>query len=174
MPKSEQTRSFKEFSGGYLYYQDSLTSEDLDDYYFFSVPSEKFITFKIESSNPNYIVELGKVDWNTGMYYSTSMTTTTSGGIKPVNGLTKGDWAIRVYSTGNVEDSYTVAANVTCPSNVVEVLYIDSDLSKQIVKLSSGDLYQNDIDLNSVVNRMMSVEVAFSREDSEVHFPLMI
>lgn len=171
LPQSAYTRSNMQFTGGYLYHEDTLTSSDATDMYFFSVPSTKFMTFRINSNNPNYIVELGMVDWEAGIYYPVDVVATPNDGITPIDGVFGGDWALRVYSSGTVGNSYTVAANVQSPTNVVEIQYINADLSRQIVKLTSGEIYQNNINLTKAINNIRNSAVTFNMEDSWPVYP---
>lgn len=173
LPKNVSARSFSysDFSGGYLNKADSLTETDVDDYYFFSTSATKFLAFKINSTNANYVVEVGVVNWDNGMYYPTSYQTNPSTGTVWLNGVAAGDYALRVYSTDTVGDSYTVTANALCPSSVSDIYYESADLSLLVVKLNSGAIYQNNINLETQANKVLASPVELCLEDSWPVYP---
>lgn len=171
LPKSAYSRANMQFTSGSLHYSDTLTSDDSTDLYFFSVSSTRFASFTISSSNSNYIAELVSVDWDAGLFYPTGMTISPKQGNKYVNGVTSGDWAFYVHSANTVGDSYTISANVKCPSNVTQVLYISPDFSKQVVKLESGSIYQNNRSLSNIVDSLSYSKVEFEMEDSWPVYP---
>ncbi len=172
LPKSAYDKSYMQFENGYLSYSDSLTYDDATDMYFFSVPSDKFMTFKITSNNDDYVAEVAIVDWTSGVFYPTGVMVSSNQGIKAVDGISENQsWALYVHSNGTVGDTYQITANVKSPSNVAEVKYITSDLSKQVVELKTGILYLNDMNLTNSINNVQNTEVEFSMEDSWSVYP---
>lgn len=167
------TRSFhdSDFSGGYLHKTETLTEEDIDDYYFFSVTSTKFLSFKINSPNADYHVELGLMDWDEGMYYATTIKGNTAAGSVWVQDVPSGDYALHIYSDGTVGDSYTVAANTLCPSNVTGVYYESDDLSTIVTRVGTSTIYQNNMNVSNQLNSVLNKPVAFFMEDSWPVYP---
>lgn len=167
------TRSFNDFdfSGGYLYKTETLTEDDRDDYYFFSVTSTKFLSFKINSPNADYYVELGIMDWNEGIYYATTLKGNTANGSVWVKDVPSGDYALHIYSDGAVGDSYTVAANALGPSSVTGVYFENDDLSTVITRVGSSTIYQNNMNVSNQLNKVLDAPVAFFMEDSWPVYP---
>ena len=173
VPSNTSTYSFNDsdFSGGYLNKAETLTEDDKDDYYFFSVTSTKFLSFKVNSPNANYYVELGLMDWNEGIYYATTLKGNTADGSVWVKDVPSGDYALHIYSDGTVGDSYTVAANALCPSNVTGVYFESDDLSTIVTRVGSGTIYQNSMNVSNQLNNVLNAPVALFMEDSWPVYP---
>ncbi|MYL41218.1 hypothetical protein [Virgibacillus salexigens] len=129
-------------TGDRMNFEDSLTADDPDDFWFFSVDSDRSILFELQTDNPNYIVELYQVDWDTGTAYPTSIGGY-DGDLIANNQLPAGDWALRVYSTDTLEDSYTVKMNATNPSGAASVISTSSTLLYAVLSYPSGEIYSN-------------------------------
>ncbi|WP_153463941.1 MULTISPECIES: hypothetical protein [Sediminibacillus] len=131
-------------SGDRMNFNDSLTSSDPDDFWFFSIPSDRSILFEIETENPDYIVELYQIDWETGTAYPTSI-----GGyanqLVANNQITSGDWALRVYSSNTLEDTYTIKMNATNPNGAESVYSTSDSLLYAVLGYPNGDIYSNGV-----------------------------
>lgn len=157
--KDSSTHSNLSYSvnGSIFSYTTSLTSTNLTDYYFFSVPQDKNILLNLQSSNPNYRVVLYRVNYSLGQAYPTNIGTTsghfafnnTTDPNNPndpnsPNRFHAGDWLLVVNSTGTVGNSYTINLNVSGPPLALTPT-ISSLASQSVVwPYPNGDLYLND------------------------------
>ncbi|GGE35999.1 hypothetical protein GCM10011391_13500 [Pullulanibacillus camelliae] len=130
-------------SGDRMNFTDTLTSTDTDDFWFFSVDTERSVIFNIQSTNPDYAVELYQIDWETGTAYPTSLGGY-SGDEVAYNQLPSGDWALRVYTTGTTYgDSYSIKMNATNPSGAANILSESDSLLYVVLSYPNGDIYSN-------------------------------
>lgn len=137
-----KTRSYMSFEGGVLKYTDSLTASDNSDFYFFSTAQSRLMLFKIISYNSNYVIDLGRVDWNTGVITFENVQTSGSD-IKPYF-VSAGDWVLYVHSKdGSLGDSYSIMCNVTNPSSVQQIVYYTNDLTTVVIRTTPHNYYYN-------------------------------
>ncbi len=123
-------------------YSNVLTTATPGDLYFFSVPDDRNIIFKLQSSNPNYRVDLLYVDWNTGTAYITPYGCT-SGSNFIGHGLTAGDWALNITSSGTAGDTYRIDMNAAGPAGIASIEAITDTLNSVVWKYQNNDLYFN-------------------------------
>ncbi|WP_168123684.1 hypothetical protein [Paenibacillus sp. HB172176] len=126
-----------------LNYNDSLTTTDPSDFYFFSVPDPRNIIFRVQSSNPDYRVELYEIDWSTSTAYPTGLGNS-SGNDSFSNGLYAADWGLLVTSTGTVGATYTIQMNAASPGGATSLLSSSSALQSVVWGYSNNDLYLNE------------------------------
>ncbi|WP_017472844.1 hypothetical protein [Amphibacillus jilinensis] len=136
------TQSYYSVDGDRMYFTDTLTNDDPDDWWFFSLEEERSFLFELESDQTDYYIQLYLVDWDTGNAYETSIGSSPNrlyaGGYIP-----EGDWALRVYSNDQLGNDYTIKMNATNPSGAVGVLSRSSSLLYVALSYDSGDIYLN-------------------------------
>lgn len=135
-------------SGSYLTDSDrfinssSLTESNPDDWWFFTVDSDRSIVFQIDSENSDYLVQLYQVDWSSGSAYPTTLGGGTGQTIAH-SSLPEGDWALRVFSQGEVGSSYTIRMNATNPEGAVGILSSSTSLQYLVLHYENGEIYSN-------------------------------
>ncbi|RFA34237.1 hypothetical protein CAI16_12175 [Virgibacillus dokdonensis] len=129
-------------SGDRMFFNDSLVETDPDDFWFFNVSDDRSILFEIETDNPDYVVELYKVDWETETAYPTSISGS-PGNIVANSQLIAGDWALRVYSTETMGNNYTIKMNATNPSGAASIISTSHSLLQAILLYPNREVYSN-------------------------------
>ncbi|WP_067839112.1 hypothetical protein [Amphibacillus sediminis] len=123
-------------------YSDSLTESDPDDWWFFSVDSDRSILFQLDSAISDYYVQLYLIDWSTGTAYPTALGGQ-AGQTIAHSSLPEGDWALRVFSEGTVGDAYTLRMNASNPEGASGVISSSTSLQYLVLSYPNGDIYVN-------------------------------
>ncbi len=129
-------------SGDRMNFSDTLTAADPDDFWFFSVDTDRSIVFKIQTENPDYVVKLYQVDWETQTLYPTTLKGTPEEQVTHSQ-LPSGDWALRVYSTNTYGDAYSIKMNATNLSGAVNILSASDSLLYLVLGYPNNDIYSN-------------------------------
>lgn len=142
--KRMSTQASYDVSGYIINHNDSLTTADPADFYFFNVPNERSLLFKLASSNSQYKVQLYKIDWDAGQAYPTNINVGPGTQVN-VSDLYAGDWGLRVFSEGSVGDSYTIKMNATNPGGFSNVLFTADSFMYTVLKYPNNDIYSNGV-----------------------------
>lgn len=145
-PKEPLSRSVQAQSGSvinntYGTLQGTLTEENTLDYYLFSTAKDCLSISKIVTSNENYTMILGMVNYETGQISLTDYGAFANK--QYAINLPKGDYAWIIQSqNATYGDSYTLQYNHSLPMNSNDVLYVSDDYQK-IYTFSYGALKVN-------------------------------
>ncbi|MDU0070259.1 MULTISPECIES: hypothetical protein [Bacillus] len=123
-------------------HQASLTETNKDDLWFFSTPSDRTFIARILSNNADYTVQLYVVDWEKGQAIPTNISAS-AGNLIALNELPKGDYALRVFSAGDVGDSYTIQMNARNPAHFTSAVSVSSSLQQFVAEYEDGSVYAN-------------------------------
>lgn len=114
-------------SGSMLAYTTSLTSSSSETYYKFSVSSDKYMALGLSSSNTNYYAWLLKYNSSSNSFVAQDFYVA-AGNSNILSDLPSGEYALAVFSTGTVGDSYTIEINCANPANPTNTYILTFDL----------------------------------------------
>jgi hypothetical protein len=126
-------------SASYFWNTTSLTSSNSQNYYTFSVGSDRYMALGLSSTNTNYYLQLYQYQTTSGNYAATNCIFAATNTVA-LNDLPAGNYLLAVFSTGTVGDNYTIAMNASNPSNPTNI-YNASFLN--MVCGYTGSLYAN-------------------------------
>ncbi|MEK5506619.1 MULTISPECIES: hypothetical protein [unclassified Paenibacillus] len=135
-------------NGDLMSFEDSLTTADPTDFWFFNVPTDRSILAQIKSSNPNYRFDLYSIDWSTGTASLTGFGGKASE-LKFATDLKAGDWGLRVTSTGTVGESYSIHMNAASPADTpingktAKLTSYSNNLLYTVIEYPNGDIKVN-------------------------------
>lgn len=138
------TNAVYEVDGSLMNFTDSLQADDPDDYWFFSVNTDRSMVLKLLSGNSDYLAQLYIVDWSTGQAYPTSVGAYAQTQIALKN-LPAGDYLFRVYSEGSVGDAYTLRMNAANPADYSSLTSISDSLKYVVAAYANGDIYSSGV-----------------------------
>ncbi|RRJ62257.1 hypothetical protein EHV15_04305 [Paenibacillus oralis] len=138
------TNAVYEVDGSLMNFTDSLQVDDPDDFWFFSVNTDRSMVLKLLSGNSDYLAQLYIVDWSTGQAYPTSVGAYAQTQIALKN-LPAGDYVFRVYSEGSVGDNYTLRMNAANPADYSSLLSISDSLKYVVASYANGNIYSSGV-----------------------------
>jgi hypothetical protein len=109
-------------SGSYFENATLLTSSSSQNYYTFSVNSDRYMILGLSSANTSYYLQLYQYQTSSGNYVATNLYFAATENVA-LNDLPAGDYLLAVFSIGAVGDSYTIGMNASNPSNPANVYY---------------------------------------------------
>lgn len=130
---------------------ESLTSDDTDDMFIWSLDSPASVALELTSNNSNYIAAFYSLDMSTGVatwldFYDLANDTNPSYNVN----MAAGDYAIFVYSLdSNYDTEYNLMLNASNPSGASHIVAKTDNLSKIIFYYNSTQkVYNNGVCAN--------------------------
>lgn len=123
-------------------FNSSLTENDPDDMFFFQVESDRTIITDLISDNSEYLVQLYMVDWENGVAYETNLKEKANNRIV-YNKLPEGDWALRITSTKQIGDDYTIKMNASNPSGASFIYAATPSIQHILLGYPNNDIFAN-------------------------------
>jgi len=123
---------------------DSLTTTDPNDILIFTLTEEKYLAAKLDTTNTDYYLQLGVVNFETGNVTALSGYTSNENGVLGLWGVPEGDYAILVLSNGTYGTPYTCHINATNPyGELNSIEETSSNLLDIVLKYSDNKIYVN-------------------------------
>lgn len=126
-------------SGSYFSNITSLTTDNPQNYYLFSVSSDRYMALGFTTGNAKYDVQLYQYQVSTKTYLPTNVVLKANQ-TYTLHDLPAGSYLLDVFSAGTVGDNYTIAMNSANPANPTYVYR--ASFSDMLCGYSDG-LYNN-------------------------------
>ena len=147
-----RTRTANAISNSYGSLSGILTSSNTFDYYIFSSANDFFSLSQVVTSNPNYTMTLGIVDYTINQILLTNYVFAANNRVEA--NIPKGDYAWVIQSNGTYGNDYKLQYNMSL-STTDTPLYVTSDLQK-LFSVSGQKLRVN--------NQIQNIDYTYDRD----------